>query len=53
MLAMDALDGLGEGRDDVLRFAALRQRVTALSSRLTEGECSFTSFGERHEASPT
>ncbi|KQO93864.1 hypothetical protein ASF33_13855 [Methylobacterium sp. Leaf92] len=53
VLAVDALDGLGEGRHNVLRFAALGQRVASLSCGLTIGQCPFMSFGQRDEASST
>ena len=51
MLAVDALDRLGEGRHNVLRFAALSQWVAALSCGLAIGQCPFARFGQRHEAS--
>ncbi|BAU92610.1 thymidine phosphorylase [Methylorubrum populi] len=53
VLAVDALDGLGEGRHNVLGFAALGQRVAALSCGLAIGQCPFACFGQRHEGSPT
>lgn len=53
MLATDALDRLGEGRHNVLRFAALSQRVATFSRRRAIGQCPFARFGQRDEAGPT